>query len=118
MSAQTPGFIAILACGLAVAACGSSGASLEDAAAPAPDSVPLPRPPPRLAAAPATPATTEVRAWRHIPEPVSARQFDQDKAKCTKVANGAPGAGSPELKFYLFFTNCMRSQGYEASSSL
>jgi hypothetical protein len=49
---------------------------------------------------------------------VSGQQFNQDKAKCTKVANSAPGVGSPEIKFYLAFTNCMRSEGYEASSSL
>jgi hypothetical protein len=115
MSARGRGFIATLVCGLAVAACGSSGASLEDTPPLTTGSVPLPRPPPKSAAAEAPP---EMRAWRHLPEPVSAGQFDQDKAKCTKLANDAPGAGSPELKFYLAFTNCMRSQGYESNSRL
>ena len=77
------------------------------------EAVPLPRPAPKfLAAAPALPN------WRHLPEPVSAQQSAQDKAKCTKVANSTPGVGSPEIKFYLAFTNCMHSEGYEASSSL
>jgi hypothetical protein len=115
MSVRMRGFVATLVCCLALAACGSGGTSLEDAAPLPADSVPLPRPPPKLAAASAPP---EMKSWRHVPEPVSAGQFDQDKAKCTKLAHSSPGAGSPELKFYLVFNNCMQSQGYEASSRL
>jgi hypothetical protein len=105
-------FISILVAGLAVAACGSGGFSLEDAVALPSDSVPLPRPAPKFAAAPVAPT------WRHVPEPVSAQQLDQDKAKCTKLAHSTPGIGSPEMKFYLAFTNCMRAEGYEAISTL
>jgi hypothetical protein len=114
MSARGRGFLATLVCGFAVAACSFGGASLDNGTPQTTSSVRM-RPPPKSAAADPLP---ETKAWRHLPEPVSARQFDQDKAKCTKLANGAPGAGSPELKFYLVFTNCMRSQGYEASSGL
>jgi len=32
------------------------------------------------------------------------------------MANSAPGAGSPEMKFYLVFSNCMGSVGYESGS--
>jgi len=112
MSGRTRGFVAILFGGLALAACASDGASLGDAAPLPSGSVPLPRPAPKLSAAPAIPT------WQHLPEPVSAEQFNQDKAECTKVANNSPGVGSPELKFYLAFTSCMRSEGYQAISSL
>ena len=75
------GFVATLIGGLTLAACGSGGASLGDAAPLPSGSVPLPRPAPKVsAAAPAIPT------WQHVPEPVSAQQFDQDKADCTKVA--------------------------------
>jgi hypothetical protein len=105
-------FIVILIAGLAVAACGSGGFSLEDAVALRSDSVPLPRPAPKFAAVPVAPN------WRHVPEPVSGQQLDQDKAKCTKMAHSTPGVGSPEMKFYLAFTNCMHAEGYEAISRL
>ena len=105
MSGRLNGFVVILIGGLALAACGD--------AAPLPsDAVPLPRPAPKVSAAPVMPT------WRHLPESVSAQQFNQDKAKCTKIANSTPGVGSPEIKFYLAFTNCMRSEGYEAISAL
>ena len=105
MSGRLSGFVVILISGLALAACGD--------AAPLPsDAVPLPRPAPKFSAAPTLPN------WRHLPEPVSAQQFNQDKATCTKVANSTPGVGSPEVKFYLAFTDCMRSEGYEATSRL
>lgn len=110
MSAHMRGCVATLMGGLAVAACGSDGASL-GGAVPLPfSSVPLPRPAPKSSAA------LEVATWRHLPEPVSAQQFNQDKARCTGIANSAPGAGSPQMKFYLVFTNCMHSGGYNASS--
>jgi hypothetical protein len=106
---------------LAVAACASNGASREDAvflpadsvSLPA-DSVPLPRPAPKSSALQST-APQDV--WRHLPEPVSIQQFNQDKAKCTRMGNSTPGAGSPEMKFYLVFSNCMRSIGYEPPGS-
>ena len=49
---------------------------------------------------------------RHLPQPVSAEQFNQDKATCTKKGNSAPGAGSQEMKFFIVYTQCMRSSGY------
>src|SRR5262249_36673773 len=108
MSGRLSAFVVTLGSGLALAACGSAGPSLENAVPLPTSSVPLPRPAPKFsAAAPAIPN------WRHVPEPVSAQQFNQDKATCTQVAHSAPGVGSPELKFYLAFTNCMRSAGYE-----
>ena len=114
MSRRMLGLVATLIGGLTLAACGSGGASLGDAVPLPSGSVPLPRPAPKFSAAPAPVIPT----WQHLPEPVSAQQFDQDKAECTKLANGAPGVGPPEVKFYLAFTDCMRSQGYQASSRL
>jgi hypothetical protein len=113
MSRRLSGFVMTLISGLALAACAFDEALLGDAAPLPSEAVPLPRPAPKFsAAAPALPN------WRHLPEPVSAQQFAQDKVRCTKVANSTPGVGSPEIKFYLAFTNCMHSEGYEASSSL
>jgi hypothetical protein len=97
--------------GVMLAACASDGSSLENGAPIPSDAVPLPRPAPKLsAAAPALPN------WRHVPEPVSAQQFNQDKATCSKVAHNSGGVGSPEMKFYFAFTDCMHSAGYEAVS--
>jgi hypothetical protein len=112
MSGRLRGFVAVLISGLALAACAFDGTLLGDAAPLPSDAVPLPRPAPKLSAAPVMPT------WQHLPETVSAQQFNQDKAKCAKVADSAPGMGSPEIKFYLAFTNCMHSEGYEASSRL
>jgi hypothetical protein len=113
MSGRSSAFVVILVSSLALAACGSAGTTLVNAVPLPSDSVPLPRPAPKLSAA--TPALPD---WRHVPEPVSAQQFDQDEATCAQVAHSAPGIGSPELKFYLAFTNCMHSAGYEAISRL
>jgi hypothetical protein len=115
MSGRMRGFAVILIGGVALAACASDGASLGDAAPLPSDSVPLPRPAPKLASSAPAPV---IPTWNHVPEPVSAQRFDDDKAKCTKVANSAPGVGSPDVKFYLAFTSCMRSEGYQATSSL
>jgi len=112
MFGRIRGLMAILFGGLALAACGSGAASLGDAVPLPSGSVPLPRPAPKFSAAPAIPT------WQHVSAPVSAQQFSQDKAECTKVANSAPGVGPHEVKFYLAFTSCMRSEGYEASSGL
>jgi hypothetical protein len=113
MSARLSGLAAIVVSGQILAACGSGGA-LDTLPLP-PDSVPLPRAAPKFSASPIRSAAPTAPSWRHLPEPVSAQQFDQDKAKCTNVANATPGIGSPEIKFYLAFTNCMHSEGYEAS---
>ena len=113
MSANMRGVLVALIGSLALAACASDGASLEEAVTLPADSVPLPRPAPKSSALQST-APQDV--WRHLPEPVSVQQFNQDKAKCTRMANSAPGAGSPEMKFYLVFSNCMRSVGYEPGS--
>ena len=105
--------ILILLGGLALAACASDGSFLDDAAPIPSDAVPLPRPAPKVsAAAPALPN------WRHVPEPVSAQQFNQDKATCSKVAHNSAGVGSPEMKFYFAFRDCIHSVGYEAVSRL
>jgi hypothetical protein len=112
MSGRLSGFVATLVSGLALAACAFDGTLLGDAAPLPSDAVPLPRPAPKFSATPVMPT------WRHLPEPVSAQQFNQDKAACTKVANSTPGVGSPEVKFYLAFTDCMHSEGYEATSRL
>jgi hypothetical protein len=115
MSAHTRGVVVALIGSLAVAACASDGASLEDAVTPPSESVPLPLPRPASKSS-ALQSTAPSDVWRHLPEPVSAQQFNQDKAKCTRMGNSAPGAGSPEMKFYLVFSNCMRSVGYELGS--
>ena len=114
MSANMRGLLVALIGSLALAACASDGASLEDAVTLPADSVPLPRPAPKSSALRS--AATYQDVWRHLPEPVSVQQFNQDKAKCTKMANSAPGAGSPEMKFDLVFSSCMRSVGYESGS--
>jgi hypothetical protein len=112
MSGRSSVIIAIIISSVALAACAFDGTLLGDAAPLPSDAIPLPRPAPKVSAAPVMPT------WRHLPESVSAQQFNQDKAKCTKIANSTPGVGSPEIKFYLAFTNCMRSEGYEAISAL
>jgi len=113
------GLLVALIGSLALVACASDGASLDgsslaDAVTLPADSIPLPRPAPKSSALQS--AATYQDVWRHLPEPVSVQQFNQDKAKCAKMANSAPGAGSPEMKFYLVFGNCMRSVGYESGS--
>jgi hypothetical protein len=113
MSGRTRAFIVIFLGGWTLAACASDGTLLGDVAPIPSDAVPLPRPAPKLSAAAPT-----LPNWRHVPEPVSIQQFNQDKATCSKVANSTPGVGSPEIKFYLAFTDCMRSVGYEATSRL
>jgi len=118
MSARLSGLVAIVVGGLMAASCGSDGALLDSVVPLPPDSVPLPRPAPRASAASIRSAAPAQTSWRHVPEPVSAQQFNQDKAKCTNVANATPGSGSPEIKFYLAFTNCMHSEGYDATSGL
>jgi hypothetical protein len=115
MSGRFHGFVVTLIGSLALAACASDGASLGDAGPLPSDSVPLPRPAPKFASSASAPI---IPTWHHVPEAVSAQQFDQDKAECTKEANSAPGVGSADVKFYLAFTSCMRSEGYQANSSL
>ena len=101
--------VVIIAGGLVLAACGS------DASVPLPsDPVPMPRPAPKFSAA----SAPVVPTWRHLPEPVSAQQFNQDQATCTQIARSTPGLGSAEMKFYFAFTDCMHSVGYEATSKL
>jgi hypothetical protein len=109
------GLLVILFGGLAVAACASDGGSLGDAVPLASVSVPLPRPAPKSTAPVQAAAAQDAKIWPHHPYPVSVQQFNEDKAKCTNVGNNASGAGSPEMKFYLVFTNCMRSEGYDAN---
>lgn len=117
MSARPCGLVVLIAT-LAVAGCASDGALLGDGAPLPGGSVPLPRPAPTLTAASRFTPPGDFATWRHRPEPVSVQQFNQDKAKCTRMGNTAPGVGSPDMKFYLVFTDCMRSEGYEATSRL
>ena len=116
MSGRVCALMMILVSGLALTACGSDATSLGDAAPIPADAVPLPRPAPKSSVAAA--AAPTLPNWRHVPEPVSAAQFNQDKAICSKLAHNSAGIGSPELKFYFAFTDCMHSVGYEATSSL
>jgi hypothetical protein len=123
MSANMRGLLVALIGSLALAACASDGASLDgsspaDAVTLPADSVPLPHPRPAPKSSALQFTATYQDVWRHLPEPVSVQQFNQDKAKCTKMANSAPGAGSPEIKFDLVFGNCMRSVGYELASTV
>jgi hypothetical protein len=60
------------------------------------------------------PSETPSITWKHHPEPVSDEELEQDKTKCENKGTLAPvGAGSPEFKFYLLFSECMRTAGYE-----
>jgi hypothetical protein len=112
MSAPMRGLVLALIGGLALAECTSSDLNLRSDAVPASSGpVPTPRVAPRVLAAPKTDQSAPT--WRHLPEPVSVQQFNQDKENCTKQGNSSPGAGSPEMKFYITFTRCMRSAGYE-----
>jgi hypothetical protein len=64
-------------------------------------------------AAPAPPETPSAM-WKHHPDPVSDQELEQDKTKCETRGNSSPvGVGSPEFKFYLLFSECMRTAGYE-----
>jgi hypothetical protein len=78
--------------------------------------IPLPKPAafpkPAVAAPSATNNYQDTATWRHLPEPVTAVRYNQDKANCTRMGNNAPGAGSPDMKFFLVYTKCMRSAGY------
>lgn len=103
--------------GLLVAGCASDGALLGDTSPLPINEVPLPRPNPRSLIALQVTPRWGTSNWQHVPEPVSVHQFIEDKTKCVRMANSAPGAGSPEMKFYLAFTSCMHSEGYQEVSS-
>jgi hypothetical protein len=65
---------------------------------------------------PASSATSDAPSadWRHQPNSVSDAELIKDEATCTTKGNEGPvGPGSPEFKFYLVFTACMRAAGYE-----
>jgi hypothetical protein len=117
----------VLASSLAVvlAACtpdmSSRGVGLFDSAQPGdiPKASALPTPALKPSAVPKpAPAPTannnyqDTATWRHLPEPVTAERYNQDKANCTRLGNNAPGAGSPDMKFFLVYSKCMRSAGY------
>jgi hypothetical protein len=70
----------------------------------------------RLATADAAPAASEPKSamWQHHPTPVSDQELEQDKTKCENKGNTGPvGAGSPEFKLFLVFSECMRAAGYQ-----
>jgi hypothetical protein len=70
------------------------------------------QPPARLATADAAPAASAT--WQDHPAPVSDQELAQDKTKCESKGNTGPvGAGSPEFKLFLLFSECMRTAGYE-----
>ena len=118
MLARRWGLVAAVIGSLALAACDSDGVLLGDGTPLPAGSVPLPKPAPRASEAAHFTAPPEVATWQHHPEPASAQQFNQDKAKCTRLGNNAPGAGSPDMKFFLVFVGCMRSAGYKPGSAL
>jgi hypothetical protein len=74
----------------------------------------------RLATADAAPAAFVTKppeaksaTWQHHPYSVSDQVLEQDKTKCDNANTGRPvGAGSPEFKLFLVFTECMRAAGY------
>ena len=75
----------------------------------------------RLATADAAPAASETKSammWQHRPTPVSDQELAQDKTKCENKGNTDPvGAGSPEFKLFLVFSECMRAAGYQPIAS-
>jgi hypothetical protein len=80
---------------------------------PAASATPDPGPAPSATSS-AAPSSTSAATWRHRPEPVSDQELQQDKTNCETKGNSGPvGAGSPEFKFYLLFSECMRTAGYE-----
>jgi hypothetical protein len=122
MSAHRRGLAAALIGSLALAGCApdmsSRAIGLFDMTTPPSEAPKTSAVAPKVAAvsktsAPAAPNTYQDTAtWRHLPQPVSTEQFNQDKATCTKKGNSAPGAGSQEMKFFIVYTQCMRSSGY------
>lgn len=51
--------------------------------------------------------------WRHLPSPVSARQFEQDKSQCLAFSALVPdGAGSPGFRGTVAYLNCLKGKGY------
>src|SRR6516164_8724467 len=74
-----------------------------------------PPPIPAFPKPPSTPAENFIAAqWRHLPNPVSRQQFEQDELYCAMMGNMAPaGQGSPQITYDLTFQNCLRSKGYE-----
>jgi hypothetical protein len=96
-----------------LAACGAETPPLD------PDSVPLPRPPPKSLVAPLPRVapkslTQQSVPWRHLPQPVSEEELKLDRAKCALAGKMATNTGSPEMTFNLVFADCMRSKGYES----
>jgi hypothetical protein len=77
------------------------------------------QPPAGLAMANAAPAASEPpvtksATWQHHPDLVSDQELEQDKTRCDNKENSGPvGAGSPEFKLFLLFTQCMHAAGYE-----
>lgn len=116
MSARMCGLAATLL-GLALAACSANEVLPGDGTPLPAGSVPLLRPAPNFSAARHFTPPEEVATWQHHPEPVRAQQFSQDKAHCASLANKAPGAGAPDMKFYIVFVDCMRLAGYEETHS-
>jgi hypothetical protein len=116
MSAQMRGFAVALTCILALAECTASDVN-PHGDAPSASSIEVPTARAAQKQVPAPKTEDSGATWRHLPEPVGVERYNQDKANCTKVGNDAPGAGSPELKFYLTFTKCMRSAGYEPNDN-
>jgi hypothetical protein len=122
MSAQVRGLVLALIGMLALAACTTTDLNSRADAPPAsPEPASSPRVVPKIAAVPKIVAAPKpdqsAPNWSHVPEPVSIERFDRDKANCTNLANSAPGTGSPEMKFDLAFTKCMRSAGYEQNNN-
>jgi hypothetical protein len=78
------------------------------------------QPPNKLATADAAPAVSVTRppeaksaTWQHHPYPVNDQVLEQDRTKCDKANTGPVGAGSPEFKLFLLFSECMHAAGYQ-----
>src|SRR5215469_17960515 len=82
-----------------------------------------PPPVPAFPEPPSTPVPNSIAAqmaapWRHLPNPVSDQQFQQDASYCHQMGHqmgdmAPPGQGSFEITYNLTFLNCLRSKGYE-----
>ena len=95
-----------------LAACASEAPPLDA------ETVPLPRPAPKVTVAMPRPSPKSLTqpsvSWRHLPRPVSDEELKLDKAKCAMAAKMASRNVSPETKSNVAFADCMRSRGYES----
>jgi hypothetical protein len=78
------------------------------------DQKPAKQPDPTPTAQAASDDAPAQATWRHLPNPVSDQELTQDQTECARKGNDGPvGAGSPEFKFFVLFSECMHAAGYE-----